>query len=156
MRVSIESADQPEVIGLIAELDAYQDTLYPPEARHALDIASLCLPNVLFVVARGSLSHAVGCGAVVLDSDCGEVKRLYVRPQARGLGVASQILGTLEALAFAQGCKTLQLETGPRQTEALAFYAKSGYERCGPFGGYPEHPLSVFMRKSIAPGAMNI
>lgn len=41
------------------------------------------------------------------------------------------------------------LETGPYQPEALAFYAKHGYARRGPFGSYPEHPLSVFMGKSL-------
>jgi putative acetyltransferase len=41
-------------------------------------------------------------------------------------------------------------ETGPYQAEALAFYAKQGYERCGPFGAYPEHPLSVFMCRHLA------
>ncbi len=40
MRVSKETPDQPEVIALIAELDAYQDTLYPVEARYALDLAT--------------------------------------------------------------------------------------------------------------------
>ena len=46
MTIALESPDQPEVIALIAELDAYQDTLYPPESRHALDLASLKQANV--------------------------------------------------------------------------------------------------------------
>ena len=46
MTIDFESPDQPEVIALIAELDAYQDTLYPPESRHYLDLASLQQPNV--------------------------------------------------------------------------------------------------------------
>lgn len=51
MHVAIESPDQPEVIELIAELDAYQRSLYPPESTHLLDLASLKQANVLFVVA---------------------------------------------------------------------------------------------------------
>jgi len=47
MTIAFELPDQPEVIALIAELDAYQDTLYPPESRHTLDLASLKQPNVL-------------------------------------------------------------------------------------------------------------
>ena len=54
MNIALESPDQPEVIHLIAELDAYQDTLYPPESRHYLDLASLRQSNVFFAVARDS------------------------------------------------------------------------------------------------------
>jgi putative acetyltransferase len=153
MRVSLEHPNQPEVVALIADLDAYQDTLYPAEARYSLDLASLSQPNVLFAVARNATGSAVGCGAVVLTSAYGEVKRMYVRPEARGLGVARQIIQTMESMAHARGCRTLMLETGPYQAEALAFYAKQGYERCGPFGTYPEHPLSVFMCKNLALGS---
>lgn len=150
MRVSLESPNQPDVIALIADLDAYQDTLYPAEARYALDLAALSKPNVLFAVGRNADGAAIGCGAVVLNSAYGEVKRMYVRPEARGLGTARQIIDTLESTAHARGCRTLMLETGPYQAEALAFYAKQGYERCGPFGDYPEHPLSVFMCRHLA------
>jgi putative acetyltransferase len=149
MHVALESPRQQEVIALIAELDAYQDTLYPAEARYALDLETLAQPNVLFAVARGSDDRAIGCGAVVLADGCGEVKRLYVRPEGRGKGAARQIMDTLESAACARGCRTLMLETGPYQPEALAFYASQGYTRCGPFGDYPDHPLSVFMRKQL-------
>lgn len=149
MRVSLEHPNQPEVIALIGELDAYQDTLYPAEARYALDLASLSLPNVLFAVARDAEGNAVGCGAIVLNPSYGEVKRMYVRPEARGAGAASQLIKALEAAAGAQGCVAFMLETGPYQPEALAFYAKHGYAKCGPFGNYPAHPLSVFLSKGI-------
>lgn len=152
MPVCLEPANQPEVIALIAALDAYQDTLHPAEARYALDLSSLSQANVLFAVARNADGAAVGCGAVVLHGACGEVKRMYVKPEARGLGMARQIIETLESSARERGCQTLMLETGPYQTEALAFYARQGYVRCGPFGDYPEHPLSVFMCRQLALG----
>lgn len=145
-----ESPDQPDVIALIRALDDYQDTLYPPEARYALDLNALKAPNVVFVVARDSLGKAVGCGAVVLESGRGELKRMYVQPTCRGEGMAQQIIAALEAAAAQRGCFELKLETGPRQPEALSFYRKQGYKACGPFGSYPEHPLSVFMEKTIA------
>ncbi len=151
MHVSFESPDQPEVIALIAELDAYQDTLYPPESRHSLDLHSLKQPNVIFVVARSDGGQAVGCGAVVLGSGYGELKRMYVQPNCRGQGVANLVLGQLESEARARGCQLLKLETGPYQPQALALYRRSGYEPRGPFGAYTSDPLSVFMQKSLVP-----
>jgi putative acetyltransferase len=150
MTIAFESPDQPDVIALIAELDAYQDTLYPPESRHALDLASLKQANVLFAVARDSTGEAMGCGAIVLGPEFGELKRMYVSPRGRGQGVARKLLGLLESRATGSGCKLLKLETGPYQHEALALYASAGYERRGPFGDYTNDPLSVFMQKHIA------
>lgn len=149
MTITFETPNQPEVIALIAELDAYQDSLYPAEARYALDLTALCQPEVLFAVARDAQGVALGCAAVVLSRDHGEIKRMYVRPTARGQGTARQLIGTLERAAIERGCRQLMLETGPHQPEALAFYASQGFERCGPFGDYPDHPLSVFMRKAL-------
>lgn len=151
--VALESPVQVEVAALIAELDAYQDSLYPAEARYALDLTTLAQNHVLFAVARLHDGRAVGCAAVVLAAGHGELKRMYVRPEARGTGAAAGLLHALEAAAAARGCPQLMLETGPYQPEALAFYARQGFERCGPFGGYPDHPLSVFMGKALAAAA---
>lgn len=150
MIIAFESPDQPDVVALIADLDAYQDTLYPPESRHALDLASLKLPNVLFAVARDSGGHAIGCGAIVVNPEFGELKRMYVSPLGRGQGVARKLMALLESRVTDFGCTLLKLETGPYQHEALALYASAGYERRGPFGDYTNDPLSVFMQKHIA------
>lgn len=147
--ICLECADQPEVITLIAALDAYQDSLYPPESRHSLDIASLTQPNVLFAVARDEHGRAIGCGAIVLGPAFGELKRLYVDPRGRGQGLAGQLLALLELHANAAQCRLVMLESGPYQTEALALYARAGYQRRGPFGDYANDPLSVFMQKQI-------
>ena len=148
--IAFESPDQPDVIALIGELDAYQDTLYPPESRYALDLASLKQPNVLFAVARDSMGEAIGCGAIVLCPEFGELKRMYVSPRGRGQGVARNLLAQLEFRAIAAGCKLLTLESGPYQHEALALYAGAGYERRRPYGDYKDDPLSVFMQKHLA------
>lgn len=147
MRVHLESPNQPEIISLIEELDAYQDTLYPAEARYALDLTTLEQGNVLFAVARDGAGAAIGCGALVLNGDAAELKRMFVRPSQRGQGAAAKILAELEAEAAKRDCRLVQLETGPFQPEALAFYKKHGFQVCGAFGDYPEHPLSVFMEK---------
>jgi len=149
MHISRETPDQPDVIALIADLDAYQDGLYPPESRHALDLTSLKQDNVRFFVARDAEGQAVGCGAVVLGDAYGEIKRMYVNPASRGQGVARRLLQALESAARDSGCRLLTLESGPFQPEALGLYAALGFERRGPYGDYADDPLSVFMQKAI-------
>jgi putative acetyltransferase len=149
MRISFESPNQAEAIALIGELDAYQSGLYPPESHHALDLTSVAVDQVLFVLARDDTGQAVGCGAVVLSPEYGELKRMYVRPEQRGLGIARKILQRLESAAAQSGCRLLKLETGPSQPEALGLYAHCGYQPCGRFGTYTDDPLSVFMQKVV-------
>jgi putative acetyltransferase len=152
MHIAIQSPDQPEVLALIAALDAYQRSLYPPESTHLMGLATLMQPNVLFAVARDVDERAVGCGAVVLHPAYGELKRMYVHPGGRGQGVAKAIVGRLEFEAIQRGCRLLVLETGPLQPEALGLYARSGFARRGGFGGYADDPLSIFMEKAIGVG----
>lgn len=149
MPIAFETPDQPEVHALIAELDTYLLALYPPECVYALDVKTLLQPNIRFAVARDAQGAAVGCGAVVLSEEYAEIKRMYLRPAARGTGTAGQLMGLLEDTARTAGCPQMVLETGPENPEALALYARHGFERCGPYGDYPDDPLSVFMQKKL-------
>jgi putative acetyltransferase len=148
MDIKLETPNQPEVVALIDLLDAYQLSLYPPESVYALDMNSLLQPNVLFAVARNIDGAAVGCGAIVVTPEYGEVKRMFVHPSARGQGVAQRLLGMLETEALARGCRQFMLETGPSQPEAIGLYERLGYRVRGPYGDYRDDPLSVFMEKS--------
>jgi putative acetyltransferase len=74
---------------------------------------------------------------------------MYVHPRGRGQGTAKVVLAKLESEAAAMGCTLVKLETGPLQPEAIGLYARSGFVRCGPFGGYGDDPFSVFMEKRI-------
>ena len=127
MKITFEPPNQPDVIELIAELDAYQDGLYPPEARYVLDMPALLKPNVLFVVARDDENMAIGCAAIILESEYGELKRMYVRPKTRGQGVAHQLLKELEINAIAHGCPELLLETGLRSQKSYLFMRNMGF-----------------------------
>lgn len=147
MKIAFETPDQPAVHALIRELDAYLYSLYPAESVYALDIASLCHPDVLFAVVRDASGTPIGCGAMVIKPGYGEIKRMYVRPQARGQGVARRLMECLEAKAVQSGCRTFMLETGPTQPEALALYERMGYRCRGPFGDYPADVFSIFMEK---------
>jgi len=151
-----ERPDQPEVLALLAALDAYLASLYAPEHNHILSVAQLLADDVDFVVARSD-GAAVGCGAVrrmPAGADpggqaCGEIKRMFVQPDWRGQRIAEQLLAALEAALRAAGIGQALLETGRDQTEAVRLYRRCGYALRGPFGDYPDNGLSLFMAKAL-------
>jgi putative acetyltransferase len=106
---------------------------------------------VLFAVVRSDEGEALGCGAIVVGPEYGEIKRMYVRPSQRGKGLSKALMQFLEDQARSRGCSLFALETGPLQLEAIGLYERMGYLRCGPFGSYDEDIHSVFMVKP--PGA---
>lgn len=91
---------------------------------------------------------AVGCGAVKdYEKETAEIKRMFVRPENRGRGIAGQILAELEAWAREINFSECVLETGVKQPEAIALYRKSGYEVIPNYGQYQAVENSVCMRK---------
>lgn len=82
------------------------------------------------------------------DGDA-ELKRMYVTPEARGLGLARRILAALEDDARAAGRSRMVLETGLKQPEAIALYASSGYTPCSKFGHYRFEELSRCFAKAL-------
>jgi putative acetyltransferase len=154
MSVSIrrESPNQPDILNLLAQSDALMASLYPGESNHMLDAAALEAPDVAFFVARRD-DLAVGCGAWVRRSPAAaELKRVFVDPSARGLRIGREMLAAIEADAASSGIRTLYLETGTAQPEAIGLYRSTGYIERGPFGAYAEDPLSLFMEKGIGEG----
>jgi putative acetyltransferase len=134
---------------LIAELDAYQQALYPAASNHLVPVEALRRPNVVFLLARAG-EQVVGCAALVeQEGEYGEIKRMYVRPSSRGLGVGRALLKELERQAGSRGLRCLRLETGISQPEALALYERAGFRRRGPFGRYREDPLSLFLQLDL-------
>lgn len=132
---------------MMAALDAYLAALYPPESNHGPAVAALLAPSVRFLVARRA-GVAVGCGAILLAEGYAEIKRMYVAPAARGLGIGRRMLAALASAAHAAGRPMLRLETGVAQPEALALYRRAGFVETPPFGDYAADPLSVFLARS--------
>lgn len=92
----------------------------------------------------------VACGAFKPFSDATvEVKRMYVHPDYRGKGLASEVLQELEKWARELGNRTCVLETGKRQPEAIALYQKNGYAITENYGQYIGIDNSVCMRKDL-------
>lgn len=145
-----ENPTSAAVQELIAELDCYLEALYPPESRHGLNIAALQDQSVTLFIARIN-EKLIGCGAIKLHTPgYAEVKRMYVRPDYRGKGVAREILKQLEVFAKQANIHTLRLETGIYQQEAIALYQKCGFIPIPPFGDYQPDPLCLFFEKRVA------
>jgi putative acetyltransferase len=151
LAIARENPNQPDVLALLHESDAFSAARYPPESQHLIDPAALSRPDVRFLVARRS-GRAVGCGALVLTGDCSaELKRMIVAETARGQGVGRTILEQLEATARREHVRIIHLETGIYNDAALRTYRAAGYRACGPFGTYAVDPLSVFLQKELTP-----
>jgi putative acetyltransferase len=146
--IRLEDPRQEDVIRMLSALDRHLQSLYPPESNHILGIAALCAPDIRFWVARRK-GAAHGCGALRIAAEYGELKRMYVTPEARGQGLARAILACIEDQAAREGLALMRLETGIHQAAAHELYRSGGYAECGPFGEYRPDPLSVFMEKRL-------
>jgi len=139
----------PQARKLLEQLDLYLIGLYPPESNHLLPVEALRQPEVTFLTGRVD-EQVLGCGAFVnRDGQYAEIKRIFVLPEGRALGLGRRILDELESRIRMAGLTLARLETGIHQPEALRLFEKMGYRRCGPFGDYPDDPLSVFMEKDL-------
>lgn len=147
--ISRERPDSEDARTLIDELEAYLIPLSPAESRHGYSVDKLVQEDVPFFVMRED-GVPVGCGAVKLfGTEYGEIKRMYVRPQFRGLGLAKLMLDHLADYARSHGVALLRLETGIAQEAAIGLYQRAGFQPIPPFGEYKPDPLSRFFEKRI-------
>jgi GNAT superfamily N-acetyltransferase len=158
LRTEVVSFDDQRAVQLRDELGTELLALYAteefphltPAARSALTVPpEEFLATVLAVTENGTpLGHA----ALRQLGEELEIKRVIVRPQARGHGVASALMSTLEKLAAEAGARRLILQTGDKQPEAVALYAKLGYT---PIPVYPPYdkaiPFSTCFEKPLHP-----
>lgn len=92
----------------------------------------------------------LGCGAIkVYEPRTMEVKRMFTLHEARGKGVASQVLTELETWASELSYKKCILETGLMQPEAIALYKKCGYKIVSNYGQYAGMENSVCFEKIL-------
>jgi putative acetyltransferase len=137
---------------LIEQLNAELSGAYPePGANHfGLDPEEVAEGRGAFLVVRHQ-GAPVGCGALRrLDGETGELKRMYVSPTVRGMGLGRRLVRALEAEARALGLRRLVLETGTRQQAALALYRATGFHSIPLYGEYTRSPeTSVCLGKEL-------
>ena len=124
-----------DFIALTKELDAYLRSING-DTQDAFDPYNDVSQNPYTLVAYDE-AVPVACGALKLHGDgTAEIKRMYVKPAYRRMGLAKQILEALEQRALTLGVHTLQLETNPAFTGAVALYQQIGFTQIEPFGPY--------------------
>lgn len=105
-------------------------------------------PDGYFLVARLD-GKPVGCAGICRceGERTAELRRMYVAPRARRLGIARALMNELEERARRLGYEALRLETGPEQPEAVRLYETGGFAVIPNFGPYATQRRSICMEK---------
>jgi ribosomal protein S18 acetylase RimI-like enzyme len=104
----------------------------------------------MLLAKRGD--HVLGCIGLkaLAPPDVAEIKRLFVRPQARGMGVAKALVADVLKLAEARGYREVKLDTLAEMTPAIALYKSFGFVPIPPYGSHP-YPGLVTLGKVLRP-----
>jgi DNA-binding MarR family transcriptional regulator/GNAT superfamily N-acetyltransferase len=120
-----------------AELQQRFETGFDPAQSLLPDAGELRPPHGLFLVARLH-GEPVGCAGLKLPPDApSEIKRMWVAPHARGLGLARRFLAELESRAAQHGCDVLRLDTNKALTAAISLYHSYGFREVPAFNDEP-------------------
>jgi GNAT superfamily N-acetyltransferase len=142
LEIRDERFDSPAASELIAEMTLDMIERYGSGDETPIDPANFEPPGGAFFVAYldGRPVGSAGWRTFAGDPGAAEMKRVFVRPEARNRGVAMALLRALEESARAAGRTRMILETGGAQPEAIALYLKAGYARIPDFGHYKDEP----------------
>lgn len=145
IRTDSENADFRQ---LVSQLDQYLARIDGDE--HAFYARLNKTDLMREVVVAYEDKNPVGCGAIrAFSPEAMEVKRMYVLPEKRGMGIASIVLAALEEWAKELGYQKTVLETGKRQPEAIALYTNRGYLVTPNYGQYIGVENSVCFEKPL-------
>ena len=148
--ISVTRGDprDPEATALLEQGHALMQELFDPEDNHYLEIEALCVPEIHFFVAR-AFGKILGCAALANKGSYGEIKSMFVDPEARGTGLSDALMEALIQDARDQKMAEMKLETGDLLKAAHRLYARHGFQDCGPFGEYEASKASIFMTKAL-------
>jgi putative acetyltransferase len=151
LQIREDNLSGPEIANLVSEHIQSALKHSPRESAHVMDLEALRAPDITFWTIWQE-QVLLGCGALKeLDATHGEIKSMRIVKAHRGKGIASRMLQHLIAEARKRSYTRLSLETGSMDAfaPARALYARFGFEYRGPFTGYTEDPLSIFMTLAL-------
>ncbi len=133
---------------LVKELD--KDLAIRDGAEHSFYSQFNKIDAIKHVVLVYENEGAVGCGAIKeYATDTIEVKRMFVVPEKRGMGIASIALKELEKWAKELNYTKCILETGKKQPEAIRLYEKNNYHVIENYGQYAGVASSICFEKNL-------
>ena len=142
------NSENPYFIELVRQLDKSLAILDGDE--HAFYAQFNTLEKIKYALVAYTNEMPVGCGAIrEKHKGAVEIKRMYVVPEKRGLGIATTIVKALEIWANELSFDTCVLETGKRQIEAVNLYKKLGYSIIPNFHPYENMDNSICFEKKI-------
>jgi putative acetyltransferase len=142
------NSTDPAFQKLVHELDAYLAVINGNENEFFSQFNKI--DTIQHVVVASNDGISVGCGAIKeYDKDTMEVKRMFVNPEVRGRGIASQVLKELETWAAELDYSKCVLETGSVLTDAIRLYSNSGYHKIANYGQYADVADSVCFEKVL-------
>ena len=150
MTIAVVPGDprDPAATALLKASHDLMESLFPSETNHYFGVEALLAPNIRFYVAYDG-DTMVGTGALAIKDGYGELKSIFVDPDARGSGAGAAIVTQLIVRAKMEGLPKLKLETGSLLHAAHRIYERAGFTRCGSFGEYEDSEFSVFMERSL-------
>lgn len=150
LAIAIESPLTDDVRALVAALNEFTYALTPAEYRHHMTVEQMAQPDTTLFVARDEAGAALGMGALRRHGDgVGEVKRMFVRPEARGKRVGEAILAQIERLAREESLTRLVLETGSNFDAARRVYERAAFAPCDGVLDYPPSAWTAFYEKEL-------
>lgn len=142
------TSQNQDFIDLVKLLDA--DLAKRDEEDHVFYAQYNKLDSIKYALVAYDKDQPIGIGAIKeFETDSIEVKRMYVLPEFRGQGFATNILVELENWAQELGYKKCVLETGKRQPEAIELYKKNGYKIISNYGQYKNVKNSICFEKYL-------
>ena len=148
--ITIETPLSDEVRALVTALNEFTYGLTPAEYRHHMTVEQMAQADTTLFVARDASGAALGMGALRRHANgVGEVKRMFVKPEARGRGIGEAILARIEALARQDGFTRLVLETGANFDAARRVYERCAFVACDAVLDYPASEWTAFYEKEL-------
>lgn len=137
----------PTYLELVTQLDRFLAEFNGPDEELYSGFNSAPIFGGVVALWQGV---PAGCGALkVINDELGEVKRMFVKPEYRGKGIARKVLSEIEQWAVELGLKCVQLETGVELPEARGLYERSGYIYIPNYEPYVGLERSICMAKNL-------
>lgn len=148
MKIIEKDPHSQDASAMMEELSETLMKITGDSGKSSFNAQDISNARAMFVVAYSDEGDPIGCGAIrPIDENTGEVKRMYAKSKAKGIGTA--ILSYLEGQAQKLGYSNLWLETRLINKRAVAFYERRGYHRIANYGRYAGREEAVCFEKAL-------